>query len=43
MKNRISDDSPLGKSIRGHKAGDVVVVEAPAGNFSFEILSVVNN
>lgn len=40
---RISDDSPVGKALYGHKAGDTVNVEAPAGNFKFKIISVENN
>lgn len=43
MKNRISDDSPLGKGLHGHKTGDTVVIDAPAGSLSFKILSVTNN
>ena len=39
---RISDDSPVGKALRGHKAGETVEVEAPAGIIKFEILSVEN-
>ena len=39
---KISDDSPLGKGLHGHKAGDVVVIEAPVGALKFKILSVKN-
>lgn len=39
---RISDDSPLGKGLHGHKAGDTVEIEAPAGMIKFVILSVEN-
>lgn len=39
---RISDDSPLGKGLRGHKAGDVVAVDAPVGQLKFKIVSVEN-
>jgi uncharacterized membrane protein YkoI len=28
---RISDDSPVGRALHGHRAGDVVTVMAPAG------------
>ena len=41
-EGRISDDSPLGRGLRGHKAGETVVVSAPAGDIKFEILSVEN-
>lgn len=40
---RISDDSPLGQGLIGHRAGETVVVNAPAGELKFEILSVENN
>ena len=39
---RISDDSPLGRALHAHEAGDTVTVEAPAGDISFEIISVKN-
>ncbi len=37
---RISNESPLGKALLNHKAGDKVKVEAPGGAFMIEILSV---
>ena len=40
MAGRISDDSPFGKGLIGHKIGETVTVEAPAGEFQFEILNV---
>ncbi len=40
---RISDDSPLGQGLIGHRAGETVTVVAPAGELRFEILSVENN
>ena len=39
---KVSDDSPLGKGLRGHKAGETVVISAPAGELKFEIISVEN-
>ena len=39
---RISDDSPVGQGLIGHRAGETVVVHAPAGDLTFEILSVEN-
>lgn len=39
---RISDDSPLGNGLRGHKAGDIAVIEAPVGQLKFKIVSVEN-
>ena len=41
-EGRISDDSPLGKGLHGHRAGDVVTIEAPAGLLQFKIISVTN-
>ena len=42
MEGRISDDSPFGRGLLGHKAGDVAVVEAPAGQLHFKILEIIN-
>lgn len=39
---RISDDSPVGRGLHGHRAGETVTVSAPAGELKFEILSVEN-
>ncbi len=41
-EGRISDDSPVGRGLRGHKAGETVVIAAPAGELKFEIVSVEN-
>lgn len=41
-EGRVSDDSPVGRALRGHRAGEQVTVEAPAGNLKFEIVSVEN-
>ena len=43
MLGRISDDSPFGFALKGHKKGDTVTVEAPAGELKFKILSVAND
>lgn len=37
---RISNESPLGKALLNHKAGDKVKVDAPGGAFEIEILNV---
>jgi len=37
---RISHESPLGRSLMGHCAGDRVVAETPDGPIEFEILDV---
>ena len=41
-EGRISDDSPVGRGLRGHKAGETVSISAPAGELKFEIISVQN-
>lgn len=40
-KNKISDQSPVGKSLLGKKVGDTVVVTAPGGEYSYKILEIV--
>jgi len=37
---RISDESPIGRALLGHRAGDIVTVHAPAGNIQYLILEV---
>lgn len=41
-QGRISDDSPVGRALHGHRAGDTVCVAAPAGEIRLRILSVEN-
>ena len=41
-KGRISDDSPVGRGLHGHRAGETVSIMAPAGELKFEIISVEN-
>ena len=41
-EGRISDDSPLGRGLHGHRAGDIATIEAPAGALKFKIISVEN-
>ena len=40
LKGKISNESPLGKALIGSKKGDVVTVEAPAGEISYTILDI---
>ena len=40
MNGRISEESPFGKALLGQKVGDVVIVEAPAGNIKYKILDI---
>jgi transcription elongation factor GreA len=37
---RISNESPIGKSLMGKKVGDVIEVEIPAGKVKYKILSM---
>ena len=39
-QGRISDESPIGRALIGHKAGDEVTVMAPAGAIKYLILEV---
>ncbi|MER3458570.1 MAG: transcription elongation factor GreA [Chloroflexota bacterium] len=36
----ISNESPLGRALIGHKVGDVVTVNAPAGVLTFRIVAI---
>ena len=36
----ISNESPLGKTLMGHKAGDVITVDAPNGKFTVTLVKV---
>ncbi|MCY0900215.1 MAG: transcription elongation factor GreA [Firmicutes bacterium] len=40
MKNRISNESPVGKALMGAKVGDQVEVSAPVGKIRLEILKI---
>ena len=40
MEGKISDDSPFGKGLFGHKVGETVTVEAPAGELKFKIIKI---
>ena len=40
LEQKISDQSPIGRALMGKKAGDRVVVTAPAGEIRFRILEV---
>lgn len=42
MLGRVSDDSPFGRALYGHVAGDKIKVDAPECELHFEILSVEN-
>ena len=38
---RISPSSPIGKSLLGHEAGDVVVVRVPSGTNEYEVIKLI--
>ena len=40
VNGRISNESPLGKALIGHSAGDEVVVQAPNGSFTVKVLKL---
>ena len=40
MEGRISDESPVGKSLLGHKIGELVETETPSGVVKYEILDI---
>ncbi|MEG0570591.1 MAG: transcription elongation factor GreA [Oscillospiraceae bacterium] len=40
LKKRISDESPVGKALLGHKLGEIVDVETPSGIIKFEIVKI---
>jgi len=41
-EGKVSDDSPLGRGLRGHRVGETVTIEAPVGELQFEIISLEN-
>ena len=40
MQGRISDESPVGKAMLGHVAGDVVEVEIPSGAVKYVLVEI---
>ncbi len=42
MQGRVSSDSPFGMALLGHKNGDKITVDAPAGPQQFKVLEVIN-
>ena len=39
-EGRISNESPVGAALMGHKKGDKVIVQAPAGSVTFTVVSI---
>lgn len=40
MINKISNESPVGMGLLGHKIGDNVIIETPDGEISFKVLDI---
>lgn len=40
MSGRISEESPFGKALLGHKEGDKITYEAPGGTFHYQITKI---
>ena len=40
MNGRISEESPFGKALLGKAVGEIVIVEAPAGNVEYKVLDI---
>ena len=40
MNGRISEESPFGKALLGKRIGDTVIVDAPAGNIEYKVVSI---
>jgi transcription elongation factor GreA len=38
---KISNESPLGKALLNHKAGDLVKVDAPGGSFTVQVIKII--
>ncbi len=41
INGKISDESPIGKALIGHKEGETVVAETPDGELEFTIVKIV--
>ncbi|MBA1395165.1 transcription elongation factor GreA, partial [Lactobacillus sp. XV13L] len=42
LNGKISNDSPIAKSLLGKKVGDQVTIETPGGSFKVKIINVEN-
>ena len=40
MEGKISDESPFGKAVLGHKVGEIVEVDAPVGTVKYKIVDM---
>ena len=41
LQNKISNESPLGQALLGHKPGDTVTVSTAAGDFEYKIVEIL--
>ena len=42
MNGRISNESPVGMNLLGHKSGETIAIEAPEGEVKFKILDIMS-
>ncbi len=40
IRDKISDESPVGEALFGHKVGDTVSVNTPGGRTHYEIVAI---
>ena len=40
LEGRISNESPVGGALLGHRVGDTVTVEAPSGPVEYHVLEI---
>lgn len=43
LQNKISNESPVGKALIGHKVGETVTVELPSGEMQYKVLQIQRN
>ena len=41
LNGKISDESPIGKALLGHKEGETVVANTPQGDLEFKIVKII--
>ena len=40
LRNRISNESPVGRELLGKKVGDIVAIDTQAGKMEYEVLEI---
>ena len=40
-QGKISDESPIGKNLLGHRVGDIVAIPVPNGTVTYKILDIM--